>query len=288
MSYHCSTSPVDYNKCTVVLPISALPCVSMLAYLALTPLIVSTYEWLPSFMSPHRTGGWRTPGADGQNEVNEPMQNRKTRLTVITGATLALVMAGTAVASAHPGHDRDQRQGFDPGTRIQRGMGERMPGMFEKGMARMGDRGDFRSAIREHIDQFVRSETTFESEDGLVTRRIDNGTVEVTDDTGLSYSLANGETATVTIDDDTHIVAFDEETVERGRWSRERLVPSEVELAEVEAGAEITVWSDSEDGADFLAQRIVIRPAVDEEAADATEAEATEAEPADEAAATDA
>ncbi|MEA2025531.1 MAG: hypothetical protein U9O18_02450, partial [Chloroflexota bacterium] len=198
------------------------------------------------------------------------MQNRKTRLTVITGATLALVMAGTGVVSAHPGNDRDQQRGFDPGAWIQRGMGERMPGMFEKGMARMGDRGDFRGELRDGIrgalEDFERRETTIQTVDGTTIHRIENGVVDSATDTGVGFSLASGEAVTIAIDDDTHIIAFSEETVERGRWSRERLVPSEVELAEVEAGSMITVWSDSEDGADFLAQRIVIRPAIDEEA----------------------
>jgi len=217
------------------------------------------------------------------------MQKNKTRLTVITGTTLALVMAGTAAVSAHPGTDRDEQRGFGPSARIQRAMGEHMPGLFEKGMARMGDRGDFRDGMRDGIrgaiEDFERRETTVQTADGTTTYRVENGVVDSADDTGVGFSLGSGEAVTVAIDDDTHIVAFSEETVERGRRSRQRMLPAEVELADIEAGAEIVVWSDSEDGGDFVAQRIVIRP-TDVEAE--TETETVEETTTEEAASTDA
>jgi hypothetical protein len=58
------------------------------------------------------------------------------------------------------------------------------------------------------------------------------------------------------------------------------MAPTEVEAAAIEAGDEVVVWSDSGDGADFVASRIVIEPAGDSEAAAAEDVAAEEtAEP---------
>ena len=42
------------------------------------------------------------------------------------------------------------------------------------------------------------------------------------------------------------------------------MAATEIEADEVQAGAEVLVWSDSEDGADFVASRVVVQPADDE------------------------
>jgi hypothetical protein len=191
------------------------------------------------------------------------MQNHKTRLTVIAGATMALVIASTAaVAAAGP---RDDDRGFGPGKgRIgaQQGM---------KAMPRLG-------GMRGFAEDFERKETIIQTADGTTARRVEQGVVDSAADAALSFTLGSGEAVTVIIDEDTQAVALEEQTVTRRGWNRERLVPTEIEVAAIEAGAEIVVWSDSEDDGDFVASRIVVRPAVeadeDAEAADETEAEA--------------
>ena len=78
------------------------------------------------------------------------MHRNTTRTTAVVGATLALVMAGTAAVAAHPG-DRDDR-GWERG---QAGMGAPMGGLMpgarglggmrgalDDWLARVGDRGD--------------------------------------------------------------------------------------------------------------------------------------------------
>lgn len=205
------------------------------------------------------------------------MQTSKTRLMVISGATLALVIASTAAVAAHPGDQRGER-----------GFGKASPGQMERGDAMFGQRGGMRGglrgAMRDRADQLVRTETTYEAEDGLVTRRIDSGTLESASDAGLDYSLSTGESASVITDEDTMVVALSEQTVEVGRrgFSRDRLVPEEIALADIESGAEIRVWAESQDDGTFLAQRIVVQPVA--EAEDATD----EAGAADAAASEDA
>jgi hypothetical protein len=127
----------------------------------------------------------------------------------------------------------------------------------------------------------------------MTTRRVEQGQAEDAADGSLAFTLGSGESVSVSVDDDTQIVALSEQTVERGLRSRERLVPSEIELSDIAVGTEIVVWSDSEDGADFAAERIVVKPALDGDvdADDTTEADADateEASATEDATATDA
>jgi hypothetical protein len=190
----------------------------------------------------------------------------------ISGATLALVVAGTAVVTAN--HDSDQR-GFGrdrAGAQLQRGGGG-----FGGGM-RGGFGPSMRGGFGGMMDSFVRRETTVDQgEDGIVTRRVDNGIVASASDSGLDYTLQTGESATVTIDEDTQAYAFSERTESNEDQCRRcfrgpRLIPTEITVAAIEAGSDVVVWSESQDDGSFLAQRIVVRPTVDEatEAVDAT------------------
>lgn len=205
------------------------------------------------------------------------MSKNKTRLAAVSGATLALVIASTASVAALGPRDDDDRQ-------AGRGMGRIGAEMRE----RMSERGAMRGQMRAALDDFERREVTLQTADGISVSRVENGVAVAAVDTGLDFSLASGESVTVTIDEDTEIVAFSEETVERRGRSRQRMVPTEVALADIEAGAQVTVWSNSEDGSDFVASRIVLQPVVDAAAEDAAAATETEVAPAEEAAATDA
>jgi len=236
------------------------------------------------------------------------MQTSRIRLIAISGATLALVIASTASVAAHPGGQDDQRgfgrasegrmehgksmQGRSQdggramfGKRAEMGgaMGDAMRGFMRGDMAdamRGGMGGAMRGGFQDRMDQFVRTETTFEAEDGLVTKRVDHGTVDSASEAGLDYSLSTGETASVVTDEDTSVITFSEQTVEVGRrgFNRDRMVPEEINLADIESGAEIAVWAESQEDGTFLAQRIVVHPAADADVEEATdEAEATDA-----------
>ncbi len=174
------------------------------------------------------------------------MHSNKTRWTTISGATLALVLAATAsVAAAGP---RNDDPGFGPGGRgMERGMGMRDMGPMG---SMWGDASDFE-----------RREVTLQTADSVTVDRVENGVVDSVTDTSLDFSLGSGEAVSVTVDDTTQVVAFDETTVQRGGWSRQRLVPTEIALADIAAGAAVTVWSESQDGGAFVAQRIVVQPA---------------------------
>lgn len=209
------------------------------------------------------------------------MHRNTTRTTAVVGATLALVMAGTAAVAAHPG-DREDR-GWERG---QPGMGGPMGGLMP------GARGF--GGMRGALEDLERREVTLQTADGTTTQRVEQGTVDSAAADALTFSLASGEAVTVVIDDDTQAYALEEQEVATRRgWTRTQLVPSEVETADIAAGSEVAVWSASEDGADFVASRIVIQPADDEdaeaEAADAAEAEeAAEGSVSGDAATTDA
>ena len=202
------------------------------------------------------------------------MDKNKTRMTAVVGTTMALVIVGTAaVAAAGPRDDR----GFGHG---KAGMGANFGEMMQGARGMGGMRG---------LDaDFERVETTIQTADELTTRRIEQGVADAADAASLSFSLADGETVTVAIDEDTNIVAFEEQEFTRRGWSRTRMAPTEVEAADIEVGAEIVVWSDADDDADFVASRIVIQPVEEAEAVEADADEAVAESDTVEAVATDA
>ena len=211
-----------------------------------------------------------------QQEDIDTMQTSRIRLAGISAATLALVVAGTAAVAAHPG-DGEDRFGLGQGP-----------------MGQFGLRGEWRGQLRGMLagtfDGFVRSETTYETDDGLVTRRVDNGTVSTVSDAGIEYAIASGETATAATDEDTQVIALSVETVEVGLrgFSRERLLPEAIDMADIAAGSEVAVWATSQADGTFLAERIVVQPDLevsedgatseDSDAAAADDATDTEAE----------
>lgn len=202
------------------------------------------------------------------------MQTSRTRLAAVTAATLALVISGTAAVSAHPG-DREDFAGNRMGRGLMGGPGwDDMGGLGRGGL--MG--GPMGGVFDEALDGFVRHETIYQTEDGTVTRRTDMGAVASTGETSLQYTLATGETASVTTDDATDIIALSTETIELGRRGlvRERLVPETVALADLTAGADVVVWAESQADGTFLAQRIMIRPVADPTADDAAIDESTD------------
>lgn len=199
------------------------------------------------------------------------MQSNKTRLMAISGATLALVVATTAAVSAHPGGN-DRGRGLDGG---KAGAGAKMRGGMQGGM--LGDRAGLRGAMRGAFDDFERRETTIQTADGTTVHRVEQGTVDSASDAGLTFSLASGESVTVAIDDDTQSIAFSEQEVTSRRGlNRSRMAPTEIEINGIEAGSEVVVWSDAEDGTGFVAQRVVVQPDAADAGADVDATEAVE------------
>ena len=218
-----------------------------------------------------------------------------TRVTAVVGTTMALVIAGTAAVAAAGPRDRDDVRGFG-GQRIA-GKADMQPGPGMGGMRGMGDmRGGMGGGLRGLDADVERVERTVQTVDGITTVRTEQGEVESAVDDSLSFSLASGEAVTVVIDDDTRVVTFEEQEVTSRRGlTRTRMAATEIEPSEIMAGPEVVVTSDAENDAEFVASRVVIKPAEAEdaeaEAADADEAVAeTEAaeESTEDAATTDA
>ena len=202
------------------------------------------------------------------------MQTSRTRLAAVTAATLALVISGTAAVSAHPA-DREDFPGNGMGRGLMGGPGwDDMGGLGRGGLMR----GPVDGMFDEAMDGFVRHETIYQTEDGTVTHRTDMGTVASTGETSLEYTLATGETASVTTDDATDIIALSTETIELGRRGlmRERLVPETVALADLTAGTEVVVWAEAQADGTFVAQRIMVRPVADATADDTASDESTD------------
>jgi hypothetical protein len=201
------------------------------------------------------------------------MHTSRTRLLAVTAATAALVAGASAVVSAQSGDDDPftRGRGFGLQDRLElRGL--RGPGGWLRGL------GD--------VDGFVRQETTIETDDGILTRRVDNGTLASASAGSVEYSLADGQSASATIDEDTEIVAFDEEVVDLGRGGlmRRQLSATSVEPTDLTAGADVIVWAESEADGTYVAQRIVVQPeATADEDASTSESDADAADPAAEA-----
>ena len=199
------------------------------------------------------------------------MNTPRTRLLAVSGATLALIVAGTAVVSAHPGGDRGDRAQF--GDRFERRGGDNNRG---------GIRGQFRQRIGAQVDDFVRRETMVQTEDGVVTRRIDTGAVDAASETSLDYTLSTGEAVSVTIDEDTSAIAFAEptdaaENEGRRRFRGPRLRPTEISVADIAAGSNVIVTAQSLDDGSFVAQRVVVQPDIEAVSAGAGSDEAADA-----------
>jgi hypothetical protein len=216
------------------------------------------------------------------------MNRNSTRTAAIVGTTLALVLAGTAAVSAAGPRDDDRGPGF---------AGRGMAGMDNRWGGEMmhGDRGMMRGepgvgglrgepgvgGLRGIGADFERTERTVQTADGMTSVRVEQGIADSASDSSLSFSLGSGETVSVVIDEDTEVYALEEQEVTSNRgWSRTRMVPTQVDAAAIEAGSEIVVWSDSEDGADFVASRVLIQPATADDTVAADE-------PGDDAAAAD-
>lgn len=180
------------------------------------------------------------------------MKTPRTRLLAVSGTTLALIVAGTAVVSANHGGGRGDS-------------------------AERGERGQIRQHRGDPIDDFIRRETMVLTEDGSTTRRVDNGTFSAATETSLDYTLATGETVSVAIDEDTHAVTVVAPAEADHIEGAPPPLPTEISVADIESESQIVVWAQSQDDGSFLAQRVMVRPvraAEGDQAGDAADAEA--------------
>lgn len=203
------------------------------------------------------------------------MNKHTTRATAVVGTTMALVIAGSAAVAAAGPRDRDDDRGF----RGQDFAGKADMGGMRGGLGMGGMRGgpDMGGGLRGLDADFERTERSVQTADGTTTVRMEQGVVDTAVADSLSFSLASGEAVTVVIDEDTRVVTFEEQEVASRRGlTRTRMAATEVEAGDITAGAEVVVTSDAENDAEFVASRIVIKPAEVEDA----EAEAVDADEA--------
>ena len=92
------------------------------------------------------------------------------------------------------------------------------------------------------------------------------------------FGLANGETATVSADEDTEVLAaMDASDDDAPGPFRRAITLDEIALADVPADADVTVWSEAGDSGEFVAQRVIVHPTDDATAESAGDADTTEA-----------
>lgn len=224
------------------------------------------------------------------------MDTHRTRLTIVAGSALALVIVGTGMVSAQssspspdttspqattvplkggPGMMNGQGNGQDMHGRGwgDQGRGDRGGRMDPRGMGRSGHddgqgygQGFGRGGADDQglgmgrgfdlvqgLDDLVSQEIVRLDADGnVLTERLQHGTVTTNADGSLTISLATGDTATVTTDANTQAYGWD---------TTSRPMRSEVAVADIAAGADVLVWSQSQSDGSFLASRITILPA---------------------------
>jgi len=194
------------------------------------------------------------------------MNTNRKRLAFVSGTALTLVLTGTSLVSAQT-PDTTTPRGGDAGMGAQHG-----PGMGDMGGrggrggfggrgGDMGGGGDRGEAVLGRIDNLVSQETvTLDADGNTLTSRLQHGTVSAVADGSLSIDLGTGETVTI---------ATDANTAAYGWSTTDRPARTEIAVADVTVGADVVVWSQSQDDGGFLAERIAVVPAV----ADATPAD---------------
>jgi hypothetical protein len=203
------------------------------------------------------------------------------KAALLAGAALGLMVIGTgsvfaqtaspAPTTAPTAPQTNPKDGNDQGWGWG-GMfgGDQMnPGMMNPGrmggrgnqMGPMGGRGgrggDFGYGFGNYdqVRQLVREEITVDlgTSGGIVTRRLEHGTVTASSATSVTISLANGQSSTIALDGNTNIAkAPDYSTRTRG---------SSATAADVTVGSEVVVASKSQSDGSYLASGVWILPA---------------------------
>ena len=185
------------------------------------------------------------------------MNPNSKRLAFGSGTALTLVLTGASRVSAQT-PDTTTALGGDPGVGALHGqgmgdMGGRGGrggfGGFGGGMGGDMDRGE---AILGRIDNLVSHETvTLDADGNTLTARVQHGTVSAVADGSISIDLATGESVTI---------ATDANTAAHSWSTTDRPARTEIAIADVAVGADVVIWSQSQDDGSFLAERIAVVP----------------------------
>jgi hypothetical protein len=180
------------------------------------------------------------------------MNTNRKRLAIVTGSTLALVLTGASVVSAQTPDMNGWGDGAGRGAQHAPGRG----GMGDRGFGGGFGESDRGQAMLDEQRQLVRQELIVDlgTDGGIVTKRIEHGTVSAAADGSLTITLATGESVSVTTDADTKVQAID---------LTERPFRTDAAIADVTVGSEVMVWSQSQEDGSFLASRVEILPAAD-------------------------
>lgn len=219
------------------------------------------------------------------------MTTYRTRLALAGTGALALVMAVAGIAGAQGTDQGGATNGFGLGVGQgadaqgqARGMGGEMGGHHggHGGPGDMdGDHGKGGGPLDPFMDgsTIVRQETVIELADGtFATRRLEHGTVTVAAADAITFTLATGETVTVTVDADTVVEEAPAFAGGRGGpngdafgrgWESARpnrdggpaVAPAPVDPASIAVGATVMVASEAQADGSWLAHEIHLLPA---------------------------
>lgn len=187
------------------------------------------------------------------------MNTHRTRFAVISGTALALVLSGASIVSAQTDTTTPQQvplQGIESIGGDQDGFthgmgGERGGRGFGGDMGGRGGRG-FGGEVLERFDGLVSQTVVRVDADGnVLTDKVEHGTVSAVADGSITIDLATGESVTIATDANTSAHSWDT----TGRPAR-----TEIALADIAVGADVMVWSESQDDGSFLAQRVAVLP----------------------------
>lgn len=182
------------------------------------------------------------------------MNTNHKRLAFVSGTALTLVLTGASLVSAQT-PDATRARGGDPGIGALHGQGmgdmggRGGRGGFRGGMGGDMDRGE---GILGRIDNLVSQETvTLDADGNTLISLLQHGTVAAVADGSISVDLATGESVTI---------ATDANTVAHSWSTTDRPARTEIAVASVAVGADVVVWSQSQDDGSFLAERIAVVP----------------------------
>lgn len=191
------------------------------------------------------------------------MSTPRKRFAIVTGTALALVLSGASIVSAQTdtttpqqvplqgieeiGGDQDALTHGPRGDRGGRGFGGDQDGRG-RGMG-----GGLRGAVLERYDGLVSQTVVRVDADGnILTDKVEHGTVSAVADGSITIDLATGESVAIATDANTAAFSWD---------TSSRPLRSEIAVADVAVGADVMVWSESQDDGSFLAQRVAVLPA---------------------------
>lgn len=196
------------------------------------------------------------------------MSTNRKRFAAVTGTALALVISGASIVSAQTDTTTPQQvplqgeqnigggQGFGDQDGMTHGMGGGRGFGGDRGFGGPGGRGmdgDLGGAVLGRFEDIVSQTVVRLDADGnVLTDKVEHGTVSAVADGSITIDLATGESVTIATDANTSAYSWDT----TGRPAR-----TEIAVADVAVGADVMVWSESQDDGSFLAQRVAVLPA---------------------------